>query len=106
MTEQQLSPEAFLAAWALCIRTLEEIAAGEAADGQVRKGETGSLVVYADKFTKSSTDANGADVEIEIQFMKGYAVFNAEQIDRLPGHFYATQPPLVCLCRSRHKHVS
>ena len=62
--------------------------------GQVRKGETGSLVVYANTFTKPGTDANGADTEIEIPFMKGYSVFNAEQIDGLPGHFYATQPPL------------
>jgi antirestriction protein ArdC len=62
--------------------------------GQVRKGEKGSLVVYADKFTKTGTDDKGADVEIEIPFMKGYTVFNAEQIDGLPGHFYATVPPL------------
>jgi antirestriction protein ArdC len=27
--------------------------------------------------------------------MKGYTVFNAEQIDGLPGHFYATVPPLT-----------
>ena len=26
--------------------------------------------------------------------MKGYTVFNAEQIDGLPAHFYATVPPL------------
>jgi antirestriction protein ArdC len=62
--------------------------------GQVRKGEHGSLVVYADKFTKEGTDDKGAAVEIEIPFMKGYTVFNAEQIDGLPGHFYATVPPL------------
>jgi antirestriction protein ArdC len=62
--------------------------------GQVRKGEHGSLVVYADKFTKEGTDDKGAAVEIEIPFMKGYTVFNAEQIDGLPGHFYATVAPL------------
>ena len=62
--------------------------------GQVRKGEHGSLVVYADKITKTGTDDNGADVEIKIPFMKGYTVFNAEQIDSLPGHFYATVAPL------------
>jgi antirestriction protein ArdC len=60
--------------------------------GQVRKGKTGSLVVYANTFTKPGTDANGADVELEIPFMKGYSVFNAEQIDGLPGHFYARLP--------------
>jgi antirestriction protein ArdC len=62
--------------------------------GQVRKGEKGSLVVYADTITKKDTDANGAEVETEIPFMKGYTVFNAEQIDGLPAHFYATAPPL------------
>jgi antirestriction protein ArdC len=61
---------------------------------QVRKGEKGSLVVYADKFTKIGTDDTGAAVETEIPFMKGYTVFNAEQVDGLPGHFYATVPPL------------
>ncbi len=58
--------------------------------GQVRKGEKGSLVVYANTFTKTGTDEKGAEVETEIPFMKGYTVFNAEQIDGLPAHFYAT----------------
>jgi antirestriction protein ArdC len=34
--------------------------------GQVRKGEKGSLVVYADTITKKDTDDKGADVEVEI----------------------------------------
>jgi antirestriction protein ArdC len=58
--------------------------------GQVRKGEKGSLVIYANRITKTATDDKGADVEIEIPFMKGYTVFNAEQIGGLPAHFYAT----------------
>jgi antirestriction protein ArdC len=62
--------------------------------GQVRKGEKGSLVVYANRITKTATDDKGADVEIEIPFMKGYTVFNAEQIEGLPAHFYATTQPL------------
>jgi antirestriction protein ArdC len=61
--------------------------------GQVRKGEKGSLVVYANTFTKTGTDEQGAEVETEIPFMKGYTVFNAEQIDGLPAHFYATVTP-------------
>jgi antirestriction protein ArdC len=63
--------------------------------GQVRKGEKGSLVVYANEIVRTDTDETGADVEIKIPFMKGYTVFNAEQIDGLPGHFYATVPPLT-----------
>ena len=62
--------------------------------GQVRKGEKGSLVVYANRITKTGTDDKGADIEVEIPFMKGYTVFNAEQIDNLPAHFYATVQPL------------
>jgi len=57
--------------------------------GQVRKGEHGSLVVYADRFTKTETDAQGNESEREIPFLKGYTVFNAQQVDGLPGHFYA-----------------
>ena len=56
---------------------------------QVRKGERGALVVYADKITKTETDDAGAEVEREIPFMKGYTVFNVEQIDGLPAHYYA-----------------
>jgi len=62
--------------------------------GQVRKGEKGSLVVYADRFTKSGTDDNGEDIETIIPFMKGYTVFNTEQVDGLPGHFYASNTPI------------
>jgi antirestriction protein ArdC len=43
---------------------------------QVRKGEHGSLVVYADHFIKTETNGEGQDVEREIPFMKGYTVFN------------------------------
>lgn len=59
---------------------------------QVRKGEKGSLVVYADTITRTEQDeTTGEDLEREIPFMKGYTVFNAEQVDGLPAHFYAVQ---------------
>lgn len=57
----------------------------------VRKGESGSLVVYADRFTKTETDDRGQDVEREIPFMKGYTVFNVEQIEGLPAQ-YRSEP--------------
>ncbi len=56
---------------------------------QVRKGEHGSLVVFADRFTKTETNDKGESVEHAIPFMKGYTVFNVEQIEGLPAHFYA-----------------
>ena len=63
----------------------------QALGGQVRQGEHGALVVYANAIKKTETDpATGEEVETEIPFMKGYTVFNAEQIDGLPARFHAT----------------
>ena len=60
----------------------------------VRKGEKGTLVVYASRFTRTETDPDtGTAAEHEIPFLKGYTVFNVEQIDGLPGHFTATAQP-------------
>lgn len=61
--------------------------------GHVRKGEHGGLVVYADKYTKTETDENGDKIEKQIAFMKGYTVFNVEQIEGLPAHYYAKPEP-------------
>jgi antirestriction protein ArdC len=62
----------------------------------VRKGEHGSLVVYADKIIRTETDAaTGEDADRAIPFMKGYTVFNVEQIDGLPEHYYAQPAPRV-----------
>jgi antirestriction protein ArdC len=44
--------------------------------GAVRKGEKGTLVVYANRFTVKDQDENGDDVEREIPFLKGYTVFS------------------------------
>jgi antirestriction protein ArdC len=57
--------------------------------GQVRKGEHGSLVVYANSVTKTETNEKGEDTERDIPFMKAYTVFNVEQVDGLPAHYYA-----------------
>ncbi|MCB1096085.1 MAG: DUF1738 domain-containing protein [Verrucomicrobiae bacterium] len=57
----------------------------------VRKGEKGTMVVYANKLTvKETNDETGEDEERKIPFMKAYTVFNVEQIDGLPEHFYAS----------------
>jgi antirestriction protein ArdC len=59
--------------------------------GHVRKGEHGTTVVYASTFKKTEADEEtGEDVERNIPFMKGYTVFNVEQIEDLPAHYYAT----------------
>lgn len=57
---------------------------------QVRKGERGSLVVYADRIRREDVDeATRETAEREIPFMRAYTVFNCEQIDGLPAHFRA-----------------
>ena len=59
----------------------------------VRKGEKGSLVVYANKITRTEQTETGEELEREIPFLKGYTVFNVEQIDGLPDHYYAKPEP-------------
>ena len=62
--------------------------------GHVRKGQHGSLVVYANRLKKTETDeATGEEIEQEIPYLKGYTVFNVEQIDGLPAHYYAPASP-------------
>ncbi len=56
--------------------------------GHVRKGETGSTVVYASRLSKIETDDTGGEVEREIAFLKAYTVFCVDQIDGLPANFY------------------
>ena len=57
--------------------------------GQVRRGEKGSLVVYADTFTRREADDNGQEQEVAVPFLKSYTVFNSDQIDGLPARYYA-----------------
>jgi antirestriction protein ArdC len=62
----------------------------------VRKGEKGSLVVYANSITRTEHDAKtGEDLEREIPYMKGYTVFNVEQIEGLPEIYYAKAAPTL-----------
>lgn len=61
----------------------------------VRKGETGTLVVYANSFTVDDGDTTdeGETPERKVRFLKGYVVFNVEQIDGLPMQY--TAPPIA-----------
>jgi antirestriction protein ArdC len=59
----------------------------------VRKGEQGSLVVYASTFTRTEEDpGTGEESERDIPFLKGYTVFNSEQIDGLPVQYQTPVP--------------
>lgn len=61
----------------------------------VRKGESGSTVVFASRFTRTEADGSGGDIEREIPFLKAYSVFNVEQIDGLPEHYYRPPAPVL-----------
>ena len=64
--------------------------------GNVKKGETGELVVYANIITRTETNDKGEEAEREIPFLKGYTVFNAEQCEGLPAHFTTkAEPPAL-----------
>jgi antirestriction protein ArdC len=58
-------------------------------NAHVCKGEKGSLVVYANSITRTEADEKGEESEREIHYMKGYTVFNVEQIEGLPEIYYA-----------------
>ena len=63
--------------------------------GNVRKDSKGSLVVYADRITRTEAAEDGSENERDIYFMKGYTVFNVEQIEGLPAHFYDIASPQI-----------
>lgn len=59
--------------------------------GCVRKGETGSTVVYAGASARAETNEAGGEQRRRISFLKAYTVFNVEQIDGL-GEAQALAP--------------
>ncbi len=61
----------------------------------VRKGECGVSVVYANTLTKKEKREDGSEEEQKIPFMKGYSVFNVEQIEGLPAQFHAASKPAI-----------
>lgn len=66
---------------------------GKLVPASVRKGEKAAFVVYASKIIKIEKDEKtGDDVKRTIAFLKQYFVFNAEQIDGLPDHYYVAKP--------------
>ena len=54
-------------------------------------------MVYANAITRTEhDDKTGEDTEREIPYMKGYTVFNVEQIEGLPEIYYAKAfPPAI-----------
>ncbi|MYL98655.1 DUF1738 domain-containing protein [Novosphingobium sp. FGD1] len=66
----------------------------EQAGGHVRRGEKGTVICYADRFTPKDEAAKAACEDREartIAFLKRFTVFNLDQIDGLPEQ-YAAEP--------------
>jgi antirestriction protein ArdC len=64
--------------------------------GHVRKGERGTTVVYADRFTPEDERRRAAETGEErgaIPFLKRFTVFNTDQCDGLPEHVAASVIP-------------
>jgi antirestriction protein ArdC len=65
--------------------------------GSVRKGERGTTVVYADRFTpedeRRRAERDG-DEPGAIPFLKRFTVFNTDQCENLPGGLITTPPPV------------
>ena len=65
--------------------------------GNVRKGEHGTTVVYADRFTpddeRRRARAEGREAD-SIPFLKRFTVFSVEQCEGLPEETYAPPPPI------------
>lgn len=61
----------------------------------VKKGERGNQVVYAGALTKMEEQDDGSEEERKIPYLKQYTVFNVEQIEGLPEHYYAKPEPVI-----------
>ena len=67
------------------------------AGGSVRKGERGTTVVYADRFTPEAEKARARDTGGDartIAFLKRFTVFNVSQCDGLRDDLAVDAPPL------------
>jgi len=65
--------------------------------GNVRKGEKGTTVFYADRFIPKDEIARAAkmgDDPHAVLFLKRFTVFNVAQCDNLPASAFAGAPPL------------
>src|SRR3546814_6392075 len=64
--------------------------------GNVRKGEHGTTVVYADRFVpddeKKRARETGEDAQA-VPFLKRFTVFNAQQCENLPEELAVVAPP-------------
>ena len=68
--------------------------------GQVIKGAKSEKAYYASSFTAN----RDTEDERTVPFLKAFAVFNADEIEGLPAHFYGSVAPIVTMPHGeRHK---
>lgn len=73
--------------------------------GCVRKGETGTGIVFFKKLDVTATNAEtGEEESASVPMMRGYTVFNVEQIDGLPADYYPA--PFVAANQLERDHVA
>ena len=72
---------------------------------KIRKGERGTQVVYANTFTKTETNDKGEDIDVDIPYLKSYRVFNCDQIEGLPEHYYVRPERKTENAISRDQHL-
>lgn len=65
--------------------------------GNVRKGERGTTIVYADRFVPESEKRRAREAGDEVQaipFLKRFTVFSTDQCEGLPDDLSTTPPPI------------
>lgn len=69
----------------------------QALGGSVRRGEKGTSVVYADRFTPKAEAERAGNEDRDprtVAFLKRFTVFNVDQCDGLPEVLTSREPPL------------
>jgi antirestriction protein ArdC len=72
-------------------------AQAQAAGGNVRRGEKGTIVCYADRFTPKTEQERARDEDCEarqVAFLKRFTVFNVDQCDGLPEPLTRVSDPV------------
>ena len=75
----------------VCRAVLDDLSAGSNVGRSGPEGRAREHGGVRNAIHKTEIDgATGEEVEVEIPYMKGYTVFNVEQIDGLPDRYHAT----------------
>ena len=75
--------------------------------GHLRRGARASISVYASTFRKQGQPSLGGEASAKlIRFLRSYVVYNADDIEGLPGYYYPREtPPTPALLSSRQQAI-